>query len=119
MNDKTTLTWVSGAKYDGRQEVIKTIAKDFYAVPVTLLREPENKHDPNAIKIVVPQGEIGYIKRDEAKLMAPLLDADPSAYVAAIADVKKTEKGNLNVQISLYKVKSSFQNSSKTATVFG
>lgn len=53
---------------------------------VTLEREPENRHDANAILILNAAGdELGYVPREDAAEMAPLLDA--GGWVEAI--VKK------------------------------
>mmetsp|Transcript_4747 Transcript_4747/g.7075 ORF Transcript_4747/g.7075 Transcript_4747/m.7075 type:complete len:199 (-) Transcript_4747:73-669(-) len=39
---------------------------------VTLLREPENKHDPNAVKVVNGSGQlIGHIAKDKAATLSP------------------------------------------------
>ncbi|WP_324421400.1 HIRAN domain-containing protein [Phycicoccus sp.] len=44
--------------------------------PVQLVREPENKHDPNAVAVRSPAGEtLGYISKGHAKRLAKLLDA--------------------------------------------
>jgi hypothetical protein len=48
---------------------------------VTLEREPDNSHDSNAILVFTDDTELGYVPREEAKQMAPLLDA--GATVAA------------------------------------
>ncbi|MEM9085318.1 MAG: HIRAN domain-containing protein [Pseudomonadota bacterium] len=41
---------------------------------VTLTRERDNPHDPNAIAAVTQNGKLGYIARDEAAELAPYLD---------------------------------------------
>eukprot|EP00985_Skeletonema_marinoi_P026319 scaffold20315_cov87-Skeletonema_marinoi.AAC.2 len=39
---------------------------------VTLLREPENKYDPNAVKVVNGSGQlIGHIAKDKAAILSP------------------------------------------------
>lgn len=44
--------------------------------PLRLLREPDNKHDPNAIAVQSPQGEtLGYVSKGHAKRLAKLMDA--------------------------------------------
>jgi len=40
-----------------------------------LVREPDNKHDPNAIKVFVGGEHVGYIPAREAGGLAPLMDA--------------------------------------------
>lgn len=39
-----------------------------------LVREPDNPHDPSAIKVVVGDNCLGYIPRDVASSIAPLMD---------------------------------------------
>lgn len=54
--------------------------------PVTLLREPDNRYDENAIIVMVeadPAANIGYVGKEFAAEIAPLLDADLS-YTATI-----------------------------------
>ena len=38
-----------------------------------LIREPTNKHDRNAIKVMLDDQHIGYIKKDIAKIFSPIL----------------------------------------------
>ena len=47
---------------------------------VTLERERDNAHDPNAVLVVREADcELGYVPREEARTMAPLLDAGADA----------------------------------------
>lgn len=43
-------------------------------VSATLAREPDNPHDPSAIAVWVDQVLIGYVNREDAVVLAPLLD---------------------------------------------
>jgi hypothetical protein len=47
-------------------------------LPVVLIRNPANEHDPNAVEVHVPalgvQGMIGHLSRENAAKIAPLLD---------------------------------------------
>ena len=43
--------------------------------PLELRRDPENEHDPNAIAVCTPEGQLGFVPRDLAALLAPSLDA--------------------------------------------
>lgn len=40
-----------------------------------LVREPENPHDPNAIRVEVAGKYLGHIPKDNAKELAPQMDA--------------------------------------------
>ena len=55
-----------------RQTVIKACrAGD----PVTLVREPDNPHDANAVRVDTRHGTIGYVARDNARRLAREIDA--------------------------------------------
>lgn len=43
---------------------------------VDLVRDPDNKFDPNAIKVMHGEAHIGFVAREMAKTLAPLMDAD-------------------------------------------
>jgi hypothetical protein len=43
--------------------------------PLTLRRDAENEHDPNAIAVCTPEGQLGFVPRDLAATLAPSLDA--------------------------------------------
>lgn len=55
------------------ERVYKT---DFYANRVELVPEPDNPHDPNAIKVVVDGQHIGYIKKGSCAHVRNLLEND-------------------------------------------
>lgn len=65
---------VAGATHGDRQDVAMRL-KD--GDSLWLDREPSNSHDKNAIAVYAATGagQVGYIRRDEAKLLAPLMDA--------------------------------------------
>lgn len=44
--------------------------------PLGLVREPTNPHDSNAIRVYSGDRHIGYIKRTEAEVLAPWMDAN-------------------------------------------
>lgn len=54
-----------------RQEIIKAMTKD---APVILAREPHNLHDRNAIMVSSIDGQVGYIGRDYAAILSPMMD---------------------------------------------
>jgi hypothetical protein len=60
---------------------------------VLLEREPENRHDRNAIMILSEDGEeLGYVPREHAREMAPLLDGG-AAYEATVKRLWETDDG--------------------------
>lgn len=72
---KSKIIKLAGVSYGDCQENIKQFGcRDIgnYA----LIREPDNTHDPNAIKIsLVGIWDMGYLPRDLSKELAPLMDA--------------------------------------------
>jgi hypothetical protein len=74
---------IAGVRFSERREACELIdAGD----RVMLEREPDNRHDNNAIFVLATDGsELGYVPRGDAREMAPLLDAG----AACEATVKK------------------------------
>lgn len=52
---------------------------------VALLREPSNSYDPNAIVVLNGRTKIGYLPRERAAIIAPMLDVSGQRQVAADA----------------------------------
>jgi len=72
---KSIITKLSGVTFKDAQKNIKTFGnKDIGSY--ALIREPENPHDPNAIRVAL-FGIIymGYVPKEIAKDLAPLMDA--------------------------------------------
>jgi len=62
-----------GVTYDDAQENIKKLGcKDIGSF--ALVREPHNEHDPNEIRVELAGLYLGYVPRDIAKDLAPLMD---------------------------------------------
>ena len=67
------ITRLSGVTYGDAQENIKKFrCKDIGSF--ALVREPDNPHDPNAIRVELAGLFFGYIPRDLAKELAPIMD---------------------------------------------
>jgi hypothetical protein len=65
---------IVGISYERRAEIAERFAE--VGDPVYLVREPDNPADPNAVMVLLRQGyQIGYVPREEAEKLAPLLDA--------------------------------------------
>lgn len=55
--------------------VMEQVTKAGKVLGCRLVRDPDNPHDPNAIKVVVPElGHIGHVPRAVAAKLAPELD---------------------------------------------
>ena len=63
---------VVGVTFEGRQETIKQLTKDDI---ITIRREPTNRFDTNAIAVWSGKGQVGYIGKDYAIILAPMMDA--------------------------------------------
>lgn len=74
---------VAGTGYEGREAVIRRLCR--VGMVVTLRREPQNQHDPNAIAVYMKsprlfgllghsEHKIGYIKTRAAKRIAQQID---------------------------------------------
>ncbi|MFM9413776.1 single-stranded-DNA-specific exonuclease RecJ [Peptococcus simiae] len=68
----TFYTKVAGVSFERRQSLL---AKIQAPTPVDLVAEPDNPHDPNALAVVTEWGKIGYLNRDLAAALAPLIQA--------------------------------------------
>lgn len=74
-------TPVVGMNY--RQDEVDAVAASLAAkgagrhqLTAQLLREPSNPHDRNAIRVVIDNHSVGYISRDYAEIISPVLDRD-------------------------------------------
>lgn len=99
MTTKRYTMHIVGEQYEGRQEVIKLLKR---GDPLTLVREPDNSYDENAVNIMYKGRSIGYLSQKNAEWIADLLD-DGEALVASVATIALDENGNgdtfLNVKI--------------------
>ncbi|MEO0501158.1 MAG: HIRAN domain-containing protein, partial [Pseudomonadota bacterium] len=59
--------------FDGvsRQELLRKARPGDEAY---LIREPSNRYDSNAVRVDCDAGPIGYLSREDAKLLAPVFD---------------------------------------------
>ena len=70
---------------------------------MTLQRERNNRFDKWAIIIKLNGIKIGYIKKNEAKILAPILDANSLKVKKWICDEECSTSGYLIVQLYLVK----------------
>ena len=58
-----------------RSDIIRELMdKKPEEIKIQLVREPENKYDINAIKVLADNKQIGYIGKEYATIIAPLMD---------------------------------------------
>mgnify|MGYP001026170330 CR=1 FL=1 len=94
---------VAGVTFEGRQDVLANLKM---GTRLDLIREPDNPHDENAIRIDDENGNnLGYIKAAMAKHLAPVMDSG-CKYEGRVTEVtgKETDK-HLGVNILVKKKK--------------
>lgn len=64
-------TKVAGVTFEHRQEMLAGVRE---GVELTLVRQPDNPHDPNAIALFCGHLQIGYVSRGIARHLAPRID---------------------------------------------
>lgn len=80
---------VAGTSFDGRQAAVAQIAQ---GDRLKIVRETRNSFDDNAVRLVADAGTVGYVPREVAAVIAPILDSGASAR-AAVASVSKGSSG--------------------------
>ena len=70
------VTFTNEGTGEKRGEIIRELAasKKPVDINIQLVREPENKFDMNAIKVLADDKQIGYIGKEYASIIAPLMD---------------------------------------------
>lgn len=106
---KTIQAIVAGTGFENRAERIRAFCKE--GAPVQLRREPDNKHDPEAIAVWMrcsvflglwkPWAQIGYIKAPRADSLAPKLDSGAYTVRSAIVRSLYAPKGRDHPRVSL------------------
>jgi single-stranded-DNA-specific exonuclease len=90
-------TKVAGVSYDDRQTTVAALAAGDALV---LTREPDNAHDPHAIRVSTTAGEqVGYLSARLAARLAPLVDAG-ERYTATVSQV--TGGGDRHHGVNVY-----------------
>jgi hypothetical protein len=84
---KSTITKVAGVTFGDAQENIKKFGcRDIGSF--RLVREPDNTHDPNAIRVEIAGHYLGHIPKDKAKELAPLID-DGRNFIALFVNLNE------------------------------
>lgn len=94
---RETTVKVKGISYDNHELAWRN-ASVKAPLDIELRREPENKHDANAIAVYVDGVHGGYVPRDIASTLAPKLDA---GYKTRIMDYKVTLSAHYVVSLNL------------------
>ena len=68
---------------------------------MVLVRERRNKYDRNAIVVKLDGIQIGYVKKDEARILAPLLDTNKLTVKKWLCDEERSTSGYMIAQLYL------------------
>jgi len=92
------LTKIAGISF--RQEFTKDLKSGDI---LTLIREPNNQYDPNAIAIFFNGNQLGYVNKFNAESIAPRLDAGTKA-MCVVKELtgggQKTQGVNIMIKLS-------------------
>lgn len=78
---------VAGTTFGNRQKYLAYLKHQKKTFRTTLVREPTNKHDPNAIQVMAKTDgkptrmPLGYVPRELAEKLAPMMDKGKFIYV--------------------------------------
>ncbi len=90
-------TKVAGVTFEGRQELVRSLRP---GESLILRREPENPHDPHAVKVVLGSGaHIGYLSARVAARLAPSMDTG-IRYAATVSQL--TGGGERSYGVNIY-----------------
>ena len=98
-NQDSFYTKAAGVSFEGRQELVKTLQE---GCAVQLRREADNQYDPNAIALYYQDQQIGYLKRELAKNLAPVIDQG-TVYQAVVSQITGGEGKNYGVNLLIKK----------------
>ena len=100
-NVKLKVVGVTFTNEDGvsRQSIIKKLAQ---CDTITIRREPTNRYDTNAIMVLTDKGQVGYIGKDYASILAPMMDAG-TQFKATIGETGEY-KGNYYLNIIINEI---------------
>ncbi len=85
------VTFTNDGTGEKRSDIVRELAqKNISDIKIQLVREPENAYDGNAVKVIADDRQIGYIGKEYATIIAPLMDEyeEFSAVVKGIGEYK-------------------------------
>jgi len=96
-----TIIKLTGVTIGDAQENIKKFGcKDI--MTYELLREPDNPHDPNAIRVVIGPYYMGYIPRSVSKELAPLIDAGQGFLAKFVQRNESPFHGTVGISVRIF-----------------
>ena len=91
---------IRGAFFRGR-DILNAVNEMQPGQRLTFEREPENPHDPNAVKALVEGVHIGYVGREYAGWVCNSMD-EGVVYEGVVTSMQAGQKGNLEPWITMF-----------------
>ncbi len=91
-------TSVAGIQYERRTALLAGVID---GSAVRLVRDYANQYDPNAIRVQIGDGQLGYIPRSEARLLAPRMDAGAAPVATVVAVDRDLSNPQLSIEITV------------------
>lgn len=93
-------TKIMGVSFEGRQDIVAGLTP---GAALQLERQPQNQFDPNAIAVWFGNLQLGFLRKQIAKHLAPLIDA-AADYRARVEHITGGKDGkNFGVNIRVYR----------------
>jgi single-stranded-DNA-specific exonuclease len=92
-------TKVMGVSFEGRQDIIAGLRVD---TELVLERQPQNEFDPNAIAVRYGALQLGFVRKQIAKHLAPLIDSG-ARYRARVESLTGGGEKNRGVNIYMWR----------------
>ncbi len=102
-------TKIVGVSFEGRQDLVAGLQEGF---DLALERQANNPHDSNAIAVRYGALQVGFLKKEIAKHLAPAMDAG-ARYAARIESI--TGGGTRNSGVNIYVQREAGLSATKTA----
>ncbi len=98
-NERILCLPVAGVMHEGHERVAVRLTLH---EPVTMMREPANAFDPNAIAIATKRGDLfGYVDRQDASLLAAWIDTKGGSIEASVSELAADPQGTfVGVRVS-------------------
>ncbi len=79
MNEKPNRYAIVGMKHRGAEALVASLPPD---EPLTLVREPGNRSDPNAVQVWARGKHVGYVPKTQNAVLARFIDANGKPWTA-------------------------------------
>ncbi|MFN8377928.1 MAG: HIRAN domain-containing protein [Anaerolineae bacterium] len=93
--------FAAGVKFDNRPAVVSQL---HLRQPIWLRREPDNTHDPSAIRLETRAGaQFGFVRKEATPFLAPYMDENGEPLEGIITELfSDLDGGNLRVGVAFY-----------------